>query len=258
MKHKILQIGQIDLSFHKVAAAVVLNYFDSIGQQYQLHTAPHEELFKEYREGKIDLVLGAWLPSSHGKYIETVAKTTVKFSTLYNPFCIWGVPDYVPKTLVSSINDILKPANAEKFNKTIQGINEGAGISRFSRNIIKNYGLDTLGFKFKNGTIQDCTNAFIEAHKRKEWVIIPLWKPQFLFYSYSIRALEEPRGLLGTVDNATIIMHKNAVVKLKPKALKFIKKIKLGNQMVTDLDYQYQVLEKDVFEISKDILKIWN
>ncbi|QTE21688.1 glycine betaine ABC transporter substrate-binding protein [Polaribacter cellanae] len=258
MKHKTLQIGQIDLSFHKVAAVVILNYFDSIGQTYQLHTAPHEQLFKKYREREIDLVLGAWLPSSHGKYIKDVETETIQFSTLYSPFCIWGVPDYVPENQVNSVADILKPANAEKFHKNIQGINEGAGISRFSRNIIKNYGLDALGFEFKNGNIEDCTSAFIEAYKKKEWIIIPLWEPQFLFHSYAIRALKEPKGLLGSVDNSTIIMHKNSVKKLKPKALNFIKKIKLGNQLVTSLDYEYKVLGKDLNAIAMENLKLWN
>lgn len=251
MTNQIIQIGQIDLSFHKVAAAVVLAYFDTIGQEYQLHTAPHEKLFEKYKNGDIDLVLGAWLPSSHGKYIKEVENETLKFSTLYQPFCIWGVPDYVPASAVSKVGDIANPKIAEKFNKTIQGINEGAGITRFSRNIIKTYGLDNLGFEFKNGSVADCTNAFIEAYKKKEWVIIPLWEPQYLFHSYAIRALEEPKGLLGSVDNSTIIMHKNAVSKLKPEALQFIKEIKLGNSLVTEFDYDYQVLGLKPSEIAK-------
>jgi glycine betaine/proline transport system substrate-binding protein len=251
VKDNRLQIGQIDLSFHKVAAAVVLVHFDNIGQAYQLHTAPHEKLFEKYRNGEIDMILGAWLPSSHGKYIKEVEAETERFSTLYQPFCIWGVPDYVPASEVSALGDIARPEIAEKFNKTIQGINEGAGISRFSRNIIKTYGLDALGFEFKNGNILDCTNAFEEAYKKQQWVILPLWEPQYLFHSYSIRALEEPKGLLGSVDDSTIILRKNARSKLKPEALRFIKEISLGNSLVTEFDYEYQVKRLEPFEIVK-------
>lgn len=255
MSNNVLQIGQIDLSFHKVAAAVVLSHFDKIGQAYQLHTAPHEALFERYRSGELDMVLSAWLPSSHGKYIAEVEENTLRFSTLYQPFCIWGVPDYIPISEVAAVSDIAKPDIAKKFNKTIQGINEGAGISRFSRNIIKTYGLDDLGFSFKNGTIADCTDAFVQAHKKQEWVIIPLWEPQYLFHSYSIRALKEPKGLLGTVDNATIIVHKNSVSKLKPESLDFIKNIALGNGLVTEMDYYYQVEGLSLEEIKNKYQK---
>ncbi len=248
-----LQIGQIDLSFHKVTAAVVLAQLDAMGQPYELHTAPHEKLFEKYRNKEIDMILGAWLPSSHGKYIKEAE--TLKFSTLYQPFCIWGVPDYVSASEVSKIEDLAKPEIAKKFNKTIQGINEGAGISRFSRNIIKTYGLDTLGFEFKNGSITDCTQAFEEAYRKKQWVIIPLWKPQYLFHTYSIRALEEPMGLLGSVDNSTIIVHKDSVSKLKPEALQFIKEITLGNNLVTEFDYEYQVKGLYPSVIAKKYLK---
>ena len=197
------------------------------------------------------MVLGAWLPSSHGKYIKDVESKTLKFSTLYKPFCVWGVPDYIPASEVSKVEDIAKPEIAKKFNKTIQGINEGAGISRFSRNIIKTYGLDSLGFEFKNGSILDCTQAFEEAYKKREWVIVPLWKPQYLFHTYTIRALEEPKGLLGAVDNSTIIVHKDSISKLKPEALQLIKEITLGNDLVTELDYEYQVKGLDLSEIAK-------
>lgn len=241
MKSDLIKIGQIDLSFHKVAAAVVLARLDAIGQEYQLHTAPHEILFEKYRNGEIDMILGAWLPSSHGKYIEEVKAETVLFSTLYQPFCIWGVPDYVDESMVLTISDIAVPKKAAKFNKTIQGINEGAGISKFSRNIIETYGLDKLGFQFKNGSISDCTQAFEEAYKKREWVIVPLWEPQYLFYSYKIRALKDPQNLLGGVDNATIIVRKNSVSKLNPNALQIIKNISLGNQLVTRFDYYYQI-----------------
>ncbi|MEE3998794.1 glycine betaine ABC transporter substrate-binding protein [Tenacibaculum sp. FZY0031] len=245
-----LQIGQIDLSFHKVTAAIILAYFDTIGQAYQLHTQPHEKLFEKYRKKEIDMILGAWLPSSHGKYIREVENETHEFSTLYTPFCIWGVPDYLPKE-IEKISDITNPAIAKKFNKTIQGINEGAGISRFSRNIIKSYGLDSLGFKFKTGTISDCTNTFIDGYKKKEWLIIPLWKPQYLFHTYTIRPLKESKGLLGGKDKATILINKNAVNKLTPKALEYIKNVTFGNQLVTKLDYEYQVNGNTLQNIAK-------
>ncbi|MGY0399937.1 MAG: glycine betaine ABC transporter substrate-binding protein [Ostreibacterium sp.] len=243
-----LRIGQIDLSFHRVVAAGILAYFDKIEQPYELHTATHEEIFSLYRKGEIDMVLSAWLPSSHGHYIESVEAETEKTSTLYTPYCIWGVPDYLPEN-IKSISDVAE--HSDPFIKKIQGINEGAGISRFSRNIIKEYNLDKLGFTFSNGSISDCTDAFINAYQKKQWVIIPLWQPQYLFHTYNIRELAEPKGLLGTIDNATLIIKKESLHKLNQQAKHYIYSVSFGNEKVTEMDYQYQVEKLPLTEIGK-------
>lgn len=247
-----LKIGQIDLSFHHVAAAYVLKKLDDLGQEYELVTATHEKLFEKYVNKEVDIVIGAWLPSSHSKYLVSVADETEYLSVLYNPFCIWGVPDYVDENL-TSVADILKPEFTDKFNKTIQGINEGAGISRFSHNIIKDYGLDALGFEFKNGSIEDCTNAFSNAYANKQWVIIPLWEPQYLHHSYKIRALTEPKGLLGSVDASTIIVRRNIIESIPQEVMNVFKTITLGNDLVTKLDYLYKVEKLPLTEVVKKV-----
>ncbi|KAF5030867.1 Substrate binding domain of ABC-type glycine betaine transport system [anaerobic digester metagenome] len=249
-----LQVGRIDLSFHHVAAAVVLVGLERAGVHCQLHTAPHEEMFTMYARGKVDMVVGAWLPASHGKYLIGMTDQTVRFSVLYTPYCLWGVPEYVPAGQVASVADILKPEVSAQCNKVIQGINEGAGISRFSRNVIREYGLDKAGFTFRSGTIADCTDAFIRAHEKGEWVVVPLWQPQYLFHSYKIRALQEPRGLLGGMDQACIILRKDALAKLTPRAVTFLKGIRLGNAAVTDMDYQYVVEGMPLDRIARDYL----
>ncbi|WP_084738062.1 glycine betaine ABC transporter substrate-binding protein [Cystobacter ferrugineus] len=43
----------------------------------------------------------------------------------------------------------------------------------------------------------------------KRWVVIPLWHPQFLHHRYTIRALAEPKGLLGGVDQATLVIRRD-------------------------------------------------
>ena len=72
------------------------------------------------------------------------------------------------------------------MNSTIQGINPGAGITRFSILMMKGYGLSDAGYQFFPGSEDDCFSAFESAVANKEWVVVPLWKPQFLHYRYDI------------------------------------------------------------------------
>ncbi|GAM74596.1 L-proline glycine betaine binding ABC transporter protein proX [Vibrio ishigakensis] len=97
----------------------------------------------------------------------------------YEPFAHWGVPDYVSAEAVSEVGDLLKPDVLARMNKDIQGINPGAGITRFSIKMMEEYGLSEAGYRFHTGSEEDCFGAFERAVANKEWLVVPLWKPQF-------------------------------------------------------------------------------
>ena len=128
-----LRIGHIALSFHHASAAVVQLVIEEAGYEVELAAAPHAEMFEMFRRGEVDGVVSAWLPASHGVYLAPFEDQTEKFSALYQSYCIWGVPDSVPPDLVASVDDLRREDVAARMDKLIQGINEGAGISRFSR-----------------------------------------------------------------------------------------------------------------------------
>lgn len=51
------------------------------------------------------------------------------------------------------------------------------------------YSLNDVGYKFYTSSEEDCFNAFEQAVVNKEWVVVPLWKPQFLHHQYTIREI---------------------------------------------------------------------
>ncbi|KAK3605155.1 hypothetical protein CHS0354_000824 [Potamilus streckersoni] len=194
-----LYLESIALSFHKAAGAVIQALLVEDGVNVKASSAPHALAYEHLATGKVDFVCAAWLPGSHGKYLDSIAKVgqvIEKFSVIYNPYTIWGVPDYIPANEVASVGDLKKPNVAAKMNKLIQGIGAGAGISRFSREIVEKYKLGEWGYHFENGSMEDCVNAFERAYAKKEWVVVPLWHPQYLHSKYKIRELKEPNGLL--------------------------------------------------------------
>jgi glycine betaine/proline transport system substrate-binding protein len=139
------------------------------------------------------------------------------------------------------VADLRRPGVAAQMNKRIQGIGPGAGISRFSREIARAYELDQLGYEFHNGSLQECVAAYEAAVARKEWVVVPLWRPQFLHKSHSIRELEEPRGLLRGNDQATLLLRKDASALVPPSALAILETLALGNDAVAALDHAVSV-----------------
>ncbi|OJJ23116.1 hypothetical protein BKI52_01835 [marine bacterium AO1-C] len=235
-----IALGQIDLSFHHASAGIYVYLLNHFGYEVAVKSAKHEAMFDQFVAGEVELLLSAWLPGSHSKYLKDF-DAYEKLSAIYEPYCIWGVPEYVPETTVSTIQDLADPLVASKFNKLIQGINEGAGISRFSREIVTKYGLDKQGFHFENGNLEDCIGTFLHAEKAKEWAVIPLWHPQYIHHQLKIRELKDPENLLRGRDEATTIIRKDSALFANKELMQLLKKIYLGNEVISEIDYYINV-----------------
>ena len=280
--------GVIDLTFHQVrasprshrpsnerapltcsqvVAAVVRAVLAKHGVTVsEVISKPHEQAFIDLREGRTQILVG-WLPGSHETYLGPFRSDVVVLGeaegapAVYDPYCIWGVPDYVPEETVRSILDLAKPEVAAKFVRTVQGINPGAGISRFSKEIIAKYGLD---LQFVEGDIPKCTQAFEDAYAKKgeqtrsarvrerltcyvsrtvEWVVVPLWHPQYLHAKYKIRALDDPDDLLRAhkPDAARVIVAKTLAARLSPATIESLSKLRITNEGVARMDYLHAI-----------------
>jgi len=232
-----ITIVTIDLSFHRAATGIVRATLEDHGVTTREVLAPHEAAFEVLRRGEADLLCSAWLPGSHGMYLSPMVDEIVKLTVLYRPYPLWGVPDYVPTEMVQSIWDLARPDVVKRMRRRVQGIGPGAGISRFSRTIIAEYGLARHGYHFENGTLEECVGAYEAAVEAGEWAVVPLWQPQFLHETHHIRTLDDPLGLLGGVDEATLIARNDRLDKFPPAAIEALRRLRPGNGMVSTLDY---------------------
>ncbi|MGE6650432.1 glycine betaine ABC transporter substrate-binding protein [Shewanella colwelliana] len=237
---QVIRMGVTDLSFHRVTAAVVAHVIRIMGKEVQPSYALHEANFNQLGDGKVDMICSAWLPHSHGMYRQHVEEqiSTRQLGLHYEAYALWGVPDYVPVELVASIEDLLKPEVQQRMRPIIQGIGEGAGITRFSKDIMTQYGLTAAGYQFRTGTQADCVAAFEAATAVNDWVVVPLWHPQFLHHQYPIRDLQDPKGLLGGKDNAVLLANEQTLtLNFSPTQIQVLDNIVLSNQIVAELDY---------------------
>ena len=230
-----LILGQIGLTFHTAAAAVIAELLEEVGNNVVLREAPHEKMYALQQAGEVDLICSAWLPSSHQVYIAPYIDALEKLAVIYTPYCIWGIPEEAPAE-IRSVHDLARPDIAKHFRKLIKGITPGAGISRFSRQMLIDYKLAEQGFIFENGTLSDCTGHYLEALTAQEMAIVPLWHPQWLHTETKLRELADPLGLLGVQDDATLVLRKDAKHKLSKQGMAILRNMKLGNAVVSQLD----------------------
>ncbi len=232
-----ITLGITDLSFHRVTGALVTHILEKMGHEVNRVYAPHVENFERLASGEIDMLASAWLPSSHGVY-KKKTEHKIKLHELglhYEPYALWGIPDYVSET-VRSVSDLARPEIAARFNKKIQGIGSGAGITRFSIAMMEQYELTDAGYQFFTGTQDDCIKAFETAVANNEWVIVPLWRPQFLHARHTIRELVEPKELLGTVDKAVLLLREDRKHLLTSSQFQELDQLRFSNDIISEID----------------------
>jgi glycine betaine/proline transport system substrate-binding protein len=194
--------GRIDLSFHQVVGEVfayvlrdpriflsapsnsgISAVVSPPAIKIEVNSAPHVDAFALLQKGETDILVG-WFDGSHGAYLEPFKQGVIVLGEseseagkaiappIYAPYCIWGVPSYIPESLVPDVPSLARPEVAARFKTTatesgeqriLQGITPGAGISRFSCEMIEKYRLDGQGWTFRNGTQEDCFGAFERA-----------------------------------------------------------------------------------------------
>jgi glycine betaine/proline transport system substrate-binding protein len=253
----VVRLGVTDLSFHRVTGALISLLLTRMGFTVERHYAPHAENFERLRDDQIDLIASAWIPFSHGEYQRRVEEVvpTRQLGLHYEPYALWGVPDYIPAADVSEVADLLKPEVFARMRKRIQGIGAGAGITRFSLKMMDEYGLAAAGYEFFAGSQEACIGAFESAVKEQQWAVVPLWWPQFLHHRHHIRELRDPRGLLGGVDKAVLLAREDRLLQLfTPAQVEILDRVRLSNQIVSELDYAVNREGKNYDEAVEDWL----
>ena len=237
-------LGQIALSFHRATAAVVEGILEKHGYTVEIIDEPHVKLYQMQSEGKIDLLVTAWLEGSHTEYVDKYRDQVYQFpKAVYNPETFWAVPDYIAESDIKTIADLKKPEISDTFVKQMEGIGKGACISRFSLDMLKSeaeggYGLAELGYTLVNhDNAVESFDYFENSYKANKQFVFPTWKPQYLHTMYNMRKLEEPKGLLKQEGGAYLLMLKKSMNKIDASTLLELQELVLGNDKVTEMDY---------------------
>lgn len=185
-----------------------------------------ESAYREIAEGKSDVFTDAWLPETHNRYFEEYKNSIEQLGIIY-PDARTGlvVPDY---SRYNSITDL------QEASMNIVGIDSGAGVMQQTRNALEVYEL--RGLKLQHLSEAEMTNAFTEAYKRRNEVIITGWEPHWLFARYEARFLEDPEGVFGHKENIFALGTKGIKNK-HPHVVQFFERLQLSEKQINNLIY---------------------
>lgn len=211
--------------------------------------------------GDLDLMVGGWLPVTHGTYYSRYKNDMDDVTVIYTGGKNgWAVPSYVPESELSSIADLNKPEVKSKLNSTIQGIEPGGGLMQASEKAIKEY--DLAGYKLQSSSEAGMLASVSRAAQSKQWIVATVWSPHWLFQKWPMRYLKDPKGALGGEEQIHAFGSKQFATKF-PRANVFMKHFKLTLADVEAIELEgnstndYATAAKKFVEAHPDKLKAW-
>jgi glycine betaine/proline transport system substrate-binding protein len=180
---------------------------ERLGRDCRLRAVTAEQMWAQVADGRADAMLSAWLPETHRSYAKRYLQQVDDLGPNFEGTRIGlVVPDVSvgrqtgstgarvrPHIPVQSIAD-LQGHRADLAGRIV-GIEPGTGIMRATRRAIDAYRLD--GFRLVEGTEASMAEALSEAVRRQEWIVVTGWTPHWMFGRWSLRFLDDPKGIYG-------------------------------------------------------------
>ena len=158
-------------------------------------------LWQSVANKQVDASLSAWLPNTHGALLKKYKDNlTVVGTNLTGVKTGLVVPDYMS---VKSISDL-----TDQANKTITGIEPGAGIMATTADMMKVYP-NLKDWNLQVSSSGAMVSALEKAYKNKEDIVITGWSPHWMFSKYKLRYLEDPKGAMGEKESIKTIARDN-------------------------------------------------
>lgn len=206
----VVEIGYFNWS-DALFTSHVVDYIvrEKMGYETEMTKADPAAVYQAVAAGDIDFHTDAWLPDTHSDYYQKVAQDTVSLGPIYSRARLgWVVPSYVPRDQLDSIEDLKSDAVRDKLDGKIVGIGPGAGLTRLSKKAMEEYGLNDAGYNLVISSGSGMTAALKRAIDNNEWVVVTGWSPHWKFGRWDLRYIDDPRGVLGTIERADILARK--------------------------------------------------
>ncbi|AFJ57481.1 ABC transporter, quaternary amine uptake transporter (QAT) family, substrate-binding protein [Pseudomonas fluorescens A506] len=220
---KTLSIGYVDgwsdsVATTHVAAEVIKQ---KLGYDVKLQAVATGIMWQGVATGKLDAMLSAWLPVTHGEYWTKNKDKVVDYGPNFKGAKIGLiVPEYVK---AKSIEDLKTDTT---FKNKIVGIDAGSGVMLKTDEAIKQYGLD---YKLQASSGAAMIAELTRAEDKQESIAVTGWVPHWMFAKWKLRFLDDPKGIYGAAETVNSIGSKG-LEKKAPEVAAFLKKFQWASK----------------------------
>jgi glycine betaine/proline transport system substrate-binding protein len=212
-----LSIGYVDgwsdsVATTNVAAQVIEQ---KLGYPVKLEAVATGIMWQGVATGKLDAMLSAWLPVTHGEYWAKNKDKVVDYGPNFKDAKIGLiVPEYVK---ANSIADLKTDTT---FKNKIVGIDAGSGVMLKTDQAIKDY--DLTGYKLQASSGAAMISELTRAENKQESIAVTGWVPHWMFAKWKLKFLEDPKGVYGAAETVDSVGSLGLEAKA-PEVAKFLK-----------------------------------
>jgi glycine betaine/proline transport system substrate-binding protein len=175
---------------------------EKLGHKCVITPVSAAAMWQSVATGDQDGMVAAWLPTTHGHYLEKLKDKVVDLGpNLEGTRIGLVVPTYVAIKSIGEMKD-----NVKKFEGKIIGIDPGAGIMSKTETAIDEYGLDS--YTLVEGSDATMCAALANAMKGKEWIAITGWTPHWKWARWDLKYLDDPKNIYGGEEFINTVVRK--------------------------------------------------
>ncbi|WP_065760404.1 glycine betaine ABC transporter substrate-binding protein [Pseudomonas defluvii] len=215
---KEVSIGYVDGWSDSVATTFVAAQVikEKLGYDVKLMPVATGIMWQGVATGKLDAMLSAWLPVTHGEYWSKNKDNVVDYGPNFKDAKIGLiVPEYVKAVSLADLK------TDDSFKKKIVGIDAGSGVMLKTDQAIKDY--DLTGYKLQASSGAAMTAELGRAYAKQQSIAVTGWVPHWMFAKWKLRFLEDPKGVYGAAETVNSIGSKELATKA-PEVVTFLKK----------------------------------
>ncbi|MGW3094134.1 ABC transporter permease/substrate binding protein [Streptomyces sp. NPDC001102] len=189
-------------------------------------------LYTSVASGDVDLMTGAWLPTTHEQYWKKYGDRLDDLGAWYGKTSLeLSVPSYMKG--VDSLDDLR--GKGARFGGKITGIESSAGETALLKSkVLKEYGLDKE-YKVVDSSTPAMLAELKRAYSQKQPIVVTLWSPHWAYNDYKLTKLKDPKGAWGSGDGIHTVARKGFAGD-NPIVAGWLKHFKLDEKQLTSLE----------------------
>jgi glycine betaine/proline transport system substrate-binding protein len=211
--NKAVKLCYVEWDSEVASTNVIGTVLEDMGYKVDLTPLDNAVMWQAVATGKSDGMVAAWLPNTHKpQYKEYGDKMVDLGPNLEGARVGLVVPDYMS---VNSIADLTNEAD-----KNITGIEPGSGAVTKTEQVLAEY-KNLKGWKVTASSSGAMVTMLGKAIKDHQDIIITGWSPHWMFSTYKLKYLDDPKKIFGDKENIHTMVRKG-LEKDNPGAYKIL------------------------------------
>lgn len=210
---KAVKLCYVEWDSEVASTNVIGTVLEDMGYKVDLTPLDNAVMWQAVATGKSDGMVSAWLPSTHKPQYEEYGDKMVDLgSNLEGARVGLVVPDYMS---ANSITDLTNEAD-----KNITGIEPGSGAVTKTEQALTEYA-NLQDWKVTASSSGAMVTMLGKAIKEHQDIIITGWSPHWMFSTYKLKYLDDPKKTFGDKENIHTMVRKG-LEKDNPGAYKIL------------------------------------